>query len=128
MRQRISAFVLVVLFLIPLVSSAQEARDDDFVVHGTVNIALGNKYGWVVLTDSMVTSGDHQLPQPAQKLFRLDDETVCAIAGFGSASSPSVPDLNTSSAAIIYEYVRQSAGQQPQTILERFVLWQCCSG
>jgi hypothetical protein len=50
MRQRISAFVLVVLFLIPLLSSAQEARDDDFVVHGTVNIALGNKYGLVVLT------------------------------------------------------------------------------
>jgi 20S proteasome alpha/beta subunit len=119
MRQRISVFVLAVVCLIPLLSSAQEARDDDLVVHGTVNIALGNKNGLVVLTDSMVTSGGHQLPQPAQKLFRLDDETVCAIAGFGWANSPSVPDLNTSSAAIIYEYVRQSAGKQPQTILEK---------
>ena len=119
MRQRISVFVFVVVFLIPLLSSAQEARDDDLVVHGTVNIALGNKNGLVVLTDSMVTSGGHQLSEPAQKLFRLDDQTVCAIAGFGWASSPSVPDLNTSSAAIIYEYVRKSAGQQRQTILER---------
>lgn len=109
------------MLLIPLSTCAQKPRapDDDLVVHGTINIALGNKNGLVVLTDSMVTSGNRQLADPAQKLFKLDDQTVCAIAGFGWASSPEVPDLNTSSAAIVYEYVRQSAAQTPQRFLEK---------
>ncbi len=115
------------LFLMPLSIVAAENPTDDGVVHGTINIALGNKNGLVVLTDSMVTStdatGTHQLPNPGQKLFKLDDHTVCSVAGFASASAGStrvtLSDLNTSTSAIIHEYVRQSAAQPRQSIAEK---------
>lgn len=111
------------MFLLPVLAFAGQNPPDDFVVHGTINIALGNENGVVVLTDSMLSSGGHQLQEPGQKLFKLDDKTVCAIAGFASApaSSPeaAVPDLNTSTSAIIHEYVRQSAQERPQSIVEK---------
>jgi 20S proteasome alpha/beta subunit len=66
----------------------------------------------------MLTSGGNQLPDPGQKLFKLDDRTVCSIAGIVSASAP-IPDLNLSASAIIQEYAKQSAAQQPQSIAER---------
>jgi len=81
------------------------------------------------LTDSMVSMGGVPRPDiPSQKPFKLDDRTVCAIAGFASAAavsatgiSPqaSLPDLNSSASAIIHEFVRQSAMQPPQSIAER---------
>jgi 20S proteasome alpha/beta subunit len=116
------------MFLLPLHAFAGQNPPDDFVVHGTINIALGNENGIVVLTDSMLTSGGKQRPDPGQKLFKLDDRTVCSIAGFVSAaaiSAPStsppvaVPDLNTNTSAIINEFIRQSARQAPQTIVEK---------
>src|SRR6266852_2029088 len=118
------------LFLMPLSIVAAENPTDDGVVHGTINIALGNKNGLVVLTDSMVTStdatGTHQLPNPGQKLFKLDDHTVCSVAGFASASAGStrvtLSDLNTSTSAIIHEYVRQSAGNSTPIDRYRFQL------
>src|SRR5437773_8729278 len=86
-------------FLATAVPVQSRTVDDDFVVHGTINVALGNKNGIVVLTDSMLTTGDHQLPNPGEKLFKLDDHTVCAIAGFVSAPGPA-RDLNTSTSGI----------------------------
>jgi 20S proteasome alpha/beta subunit len=118
------------LLLVPLnVVAAQNPRDDG-VVHGTINIALGNKNGLVVLTDSMVSTTDpatgkmYQLPNPGQKLFKLDERTVCSVAGFasapaGSGSKIALPDLNTNTSAIIHEYVRQSAPQPRQSIAEK---------
>jgi hypothetical protein len=52
-------------------------------LHGTVNILLGNRNGLIAITDSRLTSnkGD-AAPFPAQKLFRLDDRTICTVAGF----------------------------------------------
>lgn len=105
-------------FLANAVPVHSRAVDDDFVIHGTIDVALGNKNGIVVLTDSMLTSGDHQLPNPGEKLFKLDSHTVCAIAGFVSAPGP-VPDLNASTSGIIHEYIRQSAHQPAQTIAEK---------
>jgi hypothetical protein len=63
---------------------------------GTVNIALANENGIVLLTDSAqsyrdATGWHHH--QPVQKLFRLDDTTVCSIAGF-AGETWNRPELN----------------------------------
>jgi len=127
MRLRIAS-ACCALFLMPVSIVAAKNPTDDGVVHGTINIALGNKNGLVVLTDSMVTSTDatgahHQLPTPGQKLFKLDDRTICSVAGFAAAPAVSTrftaSDLNTSTSAIIHEYVRQSAPQSRQSIAEK---------
>lgn len=130
MRQRFTILVLIAL-LVPAIASAREQQpDDDSVVHGTINVALGNRNGLVVLTDSMLTrmlpsGGTDQLPNPGQKLFKLDDRTVCAIAGFVSAPASStgitMSDLNTSTSAIIHEYVRQSKPNPRQSITEKLL-------
>ncbi len=126
MRPRIAS-ACCALFLVPLSILAEENLTEDGVVHGTINVALGNKNGLVVLTDSMVTvtstARAHQLAAPGEKLFKLDDRTVCAVAGFASAPAFSpqaaLPDLNTSTSAIIHEYIRQSARQPRQSIAEK---------
>ncbi|SRR6266852_1971585 len=128
MKVRIASAVCALLF-VSLATVEGQNPGDDPVVHGTINIALGNENGLVVLTDSMLSVGGVPRPDiPSQKLFKLDDRTVCAIAGFASAaavSAPAVspkaslPNLNTSASAIINEYVRQSAMQPPQSINER---------
>jgi 20S proteasome alpha/beta subunit len=114
---------LSAIFLLPLFALAGEKPPDDSIIHRTINIALGNENGLVVLTDSMVTAGTQQLPAPGQKLFRLDDHSVCAIAGFASAPASSgnteIPDLNTNVSALIREYIRQSALQPAQSIAEK---------
>ena len=128
MRLRIAS-ASCALLLVSLVVVAGENPKDDGVAHGTINIALGNKSGLVVLTDSMVTAmdatGTHQLSNPGQKLFKLDDRTVCSVAGFASATAVSsrvtTSDLNTETSAIIHEYVRQSTSQPRQSIAEK--LW-----
>jgi 20S proteasome alpha/beta subunit len=104
--------------LFPLIAAGQGATDDG-VVHGTINIALGNQNGLVVLTDSMLTGDGHQLRQPGQKLFKLDDRTVCAFAGFNAAPAGGGVDLYTRTSAIIHEYIGQSARQPAQSISER---------
>jgi 20S proteasome alpha/beta subunit len=128
MKVRIASAVCALLFVFLTTLQGQNPKDDS-VVRGTINVALGNENGLVVLTDSMASVGGVPRPDmPSQKLFKLDDRTVCAIAGFASAPaisahavSPqaSLPDLNTSTSAIIHEYVRQSAMQPPQSITER---------
>lgn len=79
------------------------------LIHGTINIVLANRNGIVVVTDSMQTRRDSrgresQVTIPAQKLFRLDDCTVCTVAGFGSATISSAEEFNTEVAAIIKQY------------------------
>jgi hypothetical protein len=119
MRPRINVSIFTLLLVWLLSSPPAPAQGDDLIVHGTINVALGNKNGIVVLTDSMLTDGGgHQSAQPGQKLFKLDDRTVCSIAGFASATAP-IPDLNASTSAIIREYVRESAPQSRQSIAER---------
>src|ERR1700730_9960007 len=101
MRLRVS-WASCALLLLPLVVVAGGNPTDDGIAHGTINIALGNKNGLVVLTDSMVPRkyppGPRQLPNPGQKLFKLDDRTVRSVAGFASAAADStgitMSDLN----------------------------------
>jgi hypothetical protein len=92
------------------------AQSGAHVVRGTINVALANANGMVVLTDSMQTisdqGDDHQLPDPAQKLFRLDDKTVCAIAGFLREDFPTAPPFDTAMARILATFKNQLS-QQP---------------
>jgi hypothetical protein len=96
-------FLLSAPFLFPFVTMTfvrGEVRDPRRAqTHGTVNIFLANKNGLVVVTDSMLTySGDSthppgtHPPDPAQKLFQLDDRTICTIANAYWALGPE-PDL-----------------------------------
>lgn len=79
---------------------------------GTINIVAANDLGIVVLTDSMLTGTwiangvlhSRQLPTPGQKLFLIDDRTVCAFAGFASADTSSLPDFLNSISAIMGRY------------------------
>ena len=64
-------------------------RVDPEALHGTVNVFLGNRNGLVVATDSRLSyKGERR--GLGQKLFRIDDHSVCAIAGFYSDSGPDV--------------------------------------
>lgn len=111
-------FIPIVLMTICPVAKAHGNSQGDLVVHGTINIVLANENGIVVLTDSMLTEGSKQLPEPGQKLFQLDDRTICTIAGFVSAPGPA-PELYTSSGAIIRAYREQFAGHSPQSIAQK---------
>ncbi len=97
-----------------------QLRAQDLEGHGTINVVLGNKNGIVVLTDSQITRGDGQLsPIPAQKLFKLDDLTVCTFAGFAFASGKG-NFFYTGTGAIINEFARQLAtNPQPVSLDEK---------
>jgi hypothetical protein len=116
-------FILLALSVDSLAAAQEATRTeahDDSLVHGTINVAMANGNGIVVLTDSML-SGQNGRPlrdQPAQKLFKLDDRTVCAFAGFYAARA-NIPELYTNTNSIIHEYVKQSATQPPLTIAEK---------
>lgn len=82
------------------------------VLTGTVNVVLANANGIVVLTDSNQTArfpaGEpFTSPFPGQKLFRIDDKTVCTIAGFGSTSLPNFPEFASSAAGVLDRYVEE---------------------
>ncbi len=91
-------------------------QGENLTIHGTLNIILANQNGFVVATDSMQTqwtsSGDKQIPEPAQKLFPVDDHSVCTIAGFGSATVAAAPEFNTNSAGIIGAYMSEQLRQK----------------
>ena len=91
-------------------AASLHAQDMPEPSHGTVNIALANANGLVLLTDSVQTvqksDGPHY-QQPVQKLFRLDDKTVCSIAGFASETGWVHPEFNTDVAGIIADFKDQ---------------------
>lgn len=80
------------------------ASGDTKTARGTVNIALANATGIVLLTDSVQSSqgadGWHFV-QPVQKLFRIDDKTVCSIAGFAAERGLTPAQLDTEVSGII---------------------------
>jgi hypothetical protein len=75
---------------------------------GTVNIALANVNGIVLLTDSALSSKDAQgvwhHEKTGQKLFRLDDKTVCSFAGFAAETGWVPPELNIEVTGIIAQF------------------------
>lgn len=81
---------------------------------------MANANGIVLLTDSVQTvqrsDGPHYI-QPVQKLFRLDDKTVCSIAGFASETGWIPPELNTDVTGIMADF-KDQLSQQPVPELE----------
>jgi 20S proteasome alpha/beta subunit len=116
-------FLGVLVFSLRTPGAYAQDEIDDSLVHGTINVALGNENGIVLLTDSMLTGATGQLRESGQKLFKLDDRTVCSFAGFVSAPAASsqtwISELDTNVAAIIDEYARQSANKPRQSIQEK---------
>lgn len=55
--KRLAFAAAFAICVVPLVAQAEQNTPQD-IVHGTVNIAIGNENGLVVLTDSMLTSDD----------------------------------------------------------------------
>lgn len=79
--------------------------------HGTINVLLGNKNGLVVVTDSRLSSGSRPLGEEGQKLFVLDDHTICSIAGFYRQLGPKLQEtypLATGVPGLIGEYLAKS--------------------
>jgi 20S proteasome alpha/beta subunit len=101
-------------------AAALYAQDIPEASHGTVNIALANANGIVLLTDSVQSfhrnDGWH-FHQPVQKLFRLDNKTVCSIAGFASETGWIPPELNTDVTGIMADFKDQLT-QKPVPELE----------
>lgn len=95
--------ILTSILFTALATQGLQTRKVDDVAHGTLNLVLGNANGLVVLTDSMATTGSVQSPVPAQKLFKLDNRTVCTIAGFLFAPSKAQA-VSTETAAVIRQY------------------------
>jgi hypothetical protein len=86
---------------------ATRAQTQDQIIGGTINVVLANSNGMVVLTDSkqtvMRSAGQPRSTQEAQKLIRLDDHSVCAIAGFGGAQF-SAPRFNVNVMGILSDF------------------------
>jgi 20S proteasome alpha/beta subunit len=122
---KISTVVLVAAVVIALSASASvptnaQALSNGDVLGGTLNVALANKNGAVVLTDSMLSdeSGPVPIPHPetpGQKLFQLDDKTICAIAGF--VSVPGLfPEFSPSVSAVVNHFSEELKRNPPQLL------------
>ena len=101
---------LAICVLILVVSSSYSQNKAPQSTHGTINVLLGNKNGLVVVTDSRLSYDSRPLGE-GQKLFVLDDHTVCSIAGFYSQSGPDLRGtypLWTEVPGLIGEYLAKS--------------------
>jgi 20S proteasome alpha/beta subunit len=95
--------------------------------HGTINVVVANDHGIVLLTDSMLTktwsangvSLSKQLPTPGQKLFQLDDRTVCTFDGFARAVTPGLPSFLNDTSAIIGRYEDKMKASRPLLVTEK---------
>jgi 20S proteasome alpha/beta subunit len=121
MQIKISTRVLVAAVATLFITSASaQTPSQKPVFGGTLNVVLANKNGAVVLTDSMLSdeSGPVPIPHPeipGQKLFQLDDKTVCAIAGF--VSVPGIfPEFSPSVGAVVNTFSEQLKRYSPQPL------------
>lgn len=97
--------------------TGMHVRGETKTAHGTVNIALANANGIVLLTDSVKSTEGRALPEPTQKLFQLDDKTVCSIAGFVSETGWPRPQFDTEVAGIVADF-KDKLSTQPIPDLE----------
>lgn len=98
-----------ILLCIPFVGLSQSSQSG-IAAHGTVNIFLANGNGLIAVTDSKISAQSGPLGY-GQKLFKLDDRTICSIAGFFSWSGPVMPGnipsmLPTSAPAVLNGYIQ----------------------
>ena len=101
------------------------------VLSGTINVIAANEQGIVVLTDSMLSrktpNGQggwtyKQVPDLGQKLFQLDNRTVCTFAGFASVKTPPVPDFLNNVSAIVGRYKGRLHSPESATVEEKLSL------
>jgi 20S proteasome alpha/beta subunit len=108
--------------IVSIGACALNAQEQSEIIRGTINVVLGNSHGMVVLTDSAQTLTDQNgrriATKEGQKLIRLDDRSVCAVAGFGGATISTAPQFNVDIMGIIAEFRDQLAGQQPTPSFE----------
>jgi hypothetical protein len=98
------------------------------VLRGTINVVAAQGQDMVVLTDSMLTETRQdvhgartyrQLAEPGQKLFQIDDHTVCTFAGFASTNTPTVPDFLNNVSAIMGRYKDRLRNAGPLTVAQK---------
>ena len=68
--------------------------------HGTINVVLANRNGLVAVTDSRLSDG-YEKRGEGQKLFILDDHSLCTIAGFYTAEGPTMDQKHFLAASAI---------------------------
>lgn len=73
--------IFLITFLFWTTGARATQTDQANASHGTINIFLANGNGLVALTDSRLSS-DGRPAGKDQKLFQINDHTVCAVAGF----------------------------------------------
>jgi hypothetical protein len=84
---------LTAIYLIGVLACSLDAQGPKTEVresHGTVNIIFANDNGLVAVTDKMLTWGKYEENHAptGTKLFKIDDSTICAMAG--AYSSPGI--------------------------------------
>jgi hypothetical protein len=81
--------VVIAGLLLSLTASAQdvETHRHSSPSHGTINVLLANGSSLVLVADSMLTAGQTHEPT-GLKVYKLDDQTVCSMAGFYSERGP----------------------------------------
>jgi|ERR1700733_233567 len=82
-RKRAAAMYARFLIAATLIAGSAFGQGSEGILrsHGTINIILANRNGLVALTDSRLSSNGQPVLR-GQKLFKVDDHTVCAVAGF----------------------------------------------
>lgn len=94
---------------------------ENYSTFGTLIGAFGNSNGIVVFTDSRAAykdaAGTHPSPNPAQKLMRFDDSTVCAIAGLGSSAVHVAHELDADILGVIAAY-RDAIQKEPRRSIQ----------
>jgi 20S proteasome alpha/beta subunit len=120
LRLKSVLFLLTWCLSVSRPSLCQSAEQQKGSLHGTVNVVLANANGIVVLTDSMLTDQNHhQLQEPGQKLFVLDDSSVCAIAGLYQGAG-AFKELNVSTRSKIYAFANSlKKSKKPLTLEEK---------
>ena len=76
---------ICLLCLLGAIATASARDTQNQILHGTVNVALGNGNGMVIAADALLSGGPH--PTFAQKMFQLDELSICTIAGFYSTDN-----------------------------------------
>jgi hypothetical protein len=107
--------VMLVCLVLCFVFSTQ-AKPAEHVAdsHGTVNVILANRNGLVAVVDSMLTrkndKGQTVKQEPnGMKLFKVDDETICTMAGFYSfPGALNMDEFAVMFPAIVGRYVQVS--------------------
>jgi hypothetical protein len=81
--------------------------------HGTVNIILANPQGIVAVTDSMLSPSTLAHAQRGQKLFQIDSQTICTIAGWYSSTGPTIDGVHYPAFTAVSNVIRWFTAANP---------------